>query len=419
MSGQLVEQWPIKNIGEVLTTLRNGLNCKQNKSGEGTPVSRIETISHAEINYEKVGYSEISEEQKEKFRLCKGDILFSHINSPIHVGKTALVTSDQELIHGVNLLLFRTSDEVLPAYLNYYLIHIFKSGYWLRNCKQSVNQASVNQTDIKKVTLPIPPLEEQQQIVSILDEVFENIQRETVQIENKLLSAKGLFQSKLQSIFNARDDNWEDFTFDEIIQSRLIGLVRNNKSQSDEYPYRYLKMNNIGNDNSFNESNIVNVQATPSEVEKFSLRNGDFLFNTRNSYELVGKICIFQSEAVAPTLFNNNIMRVRFTNEINPSFVALAFSSEGIVDQLEKMKSGTTSVVGIYYKSLRELRIHIPSLSEQNAIVDSLGLLMSKTQSLKEIYQFNLDSYSELKQSILQEAFNGTLRIAEGLAGQS
>jgi len=268
----------------------------------------------------------------------------------------------------------------------------------------------LNQGKLKAIQIPIPPLKEQQRIVSILDEIFENIQNETVQIENKLLSAKGLFQSKLESIFNARDDNWGDFTFDEIIQSKLIGLVRNNKTQSDEYPYRYVKMNNIGNDNSFNEANIVNVQATPSEVEKFSLRNGDFLFNTRNSYELVGKICIFQSEAVAPTLFNNNIMRVRFTSEINPSFIALAFSCKGVVDQLEKMKSGTTSVVGIYYKSLRELKIHIPSLSEQNAIVDSLGLLMSKTQSLKEIYQSNLDSYSKLKQSILQEAFDGKLK---------
>ena len=91
--------------------MRNGLNCKQTKSGVGSPVSRIETISDGTVNFGRVGYASISHEEKAKYRLRQGDILFSHINSAIHVGKIAIMEEDFELYHGVNLMLVRPSAE--------------------------------------------------------------------------------------------------------------------------------------------------------------------------------------------------------------------------------------------------------------------------------------------------------------------
>jgi type I restriction enzyme, S subunit len=198
------DDWEETTLGEVIVEIRNGVNCKQNKDKIGSPISRIETISYATVNYEKVGYSVISEEQRRKFLLRTGDVLFSHINSPIHVGKTALVKSDKELVHGVNLLLMRVGNDILPTFFNYYLVKLFKTGFWLGVCKQSVNQASVNQTDIKRVQFFYPPQSCQQAVVEKLDALSEETKRLEAIYQRKLDALAELKQSLLQRAFTGQ-----------------------------------------------------------------------------------------------------------------------------------------------------------------------------------------------------------------------
>lgn len=169
--------WVDAKLADVLAILRNGMNCKQDKSGVGSKISRIESIWNARFDITRVGYAAIPETQKDKFLLKKGDVLFSHINSAIHVGKTALFDIEEEVVHGVNLLLMRTKSSVLPAYLDLYLKHIFSAGYWLRVCKQSINQASVNQQDINRVPFRYPSLERQREIVEQMDALSAETQR--------------------------------------------------------------------------------------------------------------------------------------------------------------------------------------------------------------------------------------------------
>ena len=125
------KEWQISTLGEVLAVLKNGINCQQNKNGVGDKISRIESISDACFNMEKVGYAELNELDKPRYILQRGDILFSHINSPIHVGKTAVFNSLESVYHGVNLLLMRPKEVLTSDYLGHTLKYLFQSGYWL------------------------------------------------------------------------------------------------------------------------------------------------------------------------------------------------------------------------------------------------------------------------------------------------
>jgi len=201
-------------------------------------------------------------------------------------------------------------------------------------------------------------------------------------------------------------EGWEENSFDEIISFSQIGIVRNNKEQSPNFPYRYFKMNNIRNNNGIDETSYSFVDGTEEEVKKYSLKNGDFLFNTRNSYELVGKTCMYVSDYADPTLFNNNILRVNFKDYVDPKFISYAFSSIAVNQQLEKMKSGTTNVVGIYCKNLKTLLIPIPPLSEQQQIVSILDQAFATIDQAKANVQRNIENTKELFQSKLNEIFS-------------
>lgn len=158
--------------------IRNGCGEKQNDTMSGYPISRIETVSESKIEPKNIAYLDCDEKILEKFRLVKGDILFSHINSDTHIGKSAIYYGDPDiLLHGVNLLLFRVNQEIiLPEYLQFYLNKIKNSGYFSLRCNRAINQASINQKFLEKIKFSVPEIKDQKNFVKNLNKIkiFEN-----------------------------------------------------------------------------------------------------------------------------------------------------------------------------------------------------------------------------------------------------
>jgi type I restriction enzyme M protein len=214
---------------------------------------------------------------------------------------------------------------------------------------------------------------------------------------------KGILDNEFISIYN------KDFvvSFDELVQSKDLGIVRSAIEQSESNQYKYLKMNNIGVDGSLSFDKLINVNATLEEVERYKLLKGDFLFNTRNSYELVGKTAVFNHNELM--LFNNNIMRVRFKEHVNPDFINYQFLSSIVQNKLNKIKSGTTSVVAIYYKSLANLQLVCPPKIEQDRLVERFDYLVRKSNLLQELIDKKAKNIQFLKASLLDQTFKDKL----------
>ncbi|WP_262890193.1 restriction endonuclease subunit S [Winogradskyella ludwigii] len=199
---------------------------------------------------------------------------------------------------------------------------------------------------------------------------------------------------------------WEEKIFDELKEDNLIGLVRNTKQQSFEFEFDYLKMNNITNDGNLNLLSMVKVNASKDELEKYALQKRDFLFNTRNSVELVGKTAVYDIESAKPMLFNNNIMRSRFKKGYDPYFINYQFKSSEFQERLEKIKSGTTSVAAIYYKSLKNIKLKFPPLIEQQRIVAKLDGLFAKIDKAIGLLEANILHTQALMGSVLDEIYS-------------
>ncbi|WP_051227764.1 restriction endonuclease subunit S [Gillisia sp. JM1] len=198
---------------------------------------------------------------------------------------------------------------------------------------------------------------------------------------------------------------WEERIFDDLKESNLIGLVRNTKQQSFEFEFDYLKMNNITNDGELYLNSIVKVNASKDELKKYTLKKGDFLFNTRNSVELVGKTAVYDVRSPKPMLFNNNIMRSRFKKDFNPYFINYQFQSSEFKERLEKIKSGTTNVAAIYYKSLKDIMLKFPPIAEQQRIVAKLDALFVEIDDAICLLKENIAHTRALMGSVLDEEF--------------
>lgn len=190
----------------------------------------------------------------------------------------------------------------------------------------------------------------------------------------------------------------------------LIGLVRAATEQSsDPAGTSYIKMDRIDMLGNVDLSAEVFVTCTEDETERFRLRKGDILFNTRNSVELVGKTAVLRREPMAPTVYNNNLMRIRLPDCLDPTFVGLQLCAKPFRQRMEQMKKATTSVAAIYGKDFWPLAIVVPSLPEQQEIVRLLDEQFTVIAQNEREIATALKRSEALRQSILKKAFSGQL----------
>lgn len=390
--------WNKETLGDVLALIRNGVNCKQNKKGIGDKVSRIETISNGEFDSDRVGYANLSNSEKEKYRLLKGDVLFSHINSPIHVGKTAIFNSNEDIYHGMNLLVFRANPKLHNSYLEHYLKFIFQCGYWKNVCKQSVNQASVNQQDINKVKINYPnSLHEQKRIVAILDEAFAAIDKAKANTQKNLQNAKELFDSYLQGVFENKGELYQVRPFGEVCD--LIG-----GSQPSKNDFVYEARNGY----------IRLIQVRDYRTDKYITyipKNKARRFCTKDDI-MIGRYGppIFGIFKGLEGAYNVALMKADVKTEIcNPDYFFWFLKTNNLRLFVEKSSKRAAGQDGVRKELLDKYPVPIPELAQQKKIANKIEELLSETKKLETIYQQKLNSLEELKKSILQKAFSGEL----------
>ena len=176
-------------LGEICE-IRSGYSGSQLLSKKGLKVSRIETISGHKVNMERVGYV-APFESSENYRLRVGDILFSNINSVEYIGNTAFIDKDYDLYHGMNLLRLTPNHMVVIPFYLYLLLNTNRMlNRFKAVCNKAVSQASINQTELGKTIVQIPPINTQEQICELYQALYTKLETES--------HTKSLFQNQKQ-----------------------------------------------------------------------------------------------------------------------------------------------------------------------------------------------------------------------------
>jgi type I restriction enzyme S subunit len=202
---------------------------------------------------------------------------------------------------------------------------------------------------------------------------------------------------------------WVWATLEQLHDDALIGLDRGRSQQSDKPGgIPYIKMNNITMDGKVILNDLVYVKTTSEEIFRFNVKDGDLLFNTRNSKELVGKVGLVKNLYVE-AIYNNSLMRIRMPNSVKSNFICAQMCSLEFRRRMELVKKATTNVAAIYAKDLFPLPIALPSSYEQGLIMAEVERLLSVADEIEIAIEFNLKRAERLHQAILKKAFSGKL----------
>ncbi len=397
--------WKNSTLGEVLSVIKNGINCEQNKNPIGEKITRIETIAKKAFDFHRVGYANLSESDKQRSRLQVGDILFSHINSPIHVGKTAIYGGEEEIFHGINLLLMRTIEDVNPHFFNFYLNYLFLNGYWEENCKKSVNQASVNQKDISKVAFNYPSLKIQLEIVEKIKLLFVEIDKAIALTELNLKNSESLFQSYLTEVFEKQSEEWKSYQLGDFFKVASSKRVLKSQWQDSGIPFfRGREITTLSKEGSVKNELFISNEMYEDYALNYGVPKVNDIMITAigtigNTY-VVKELDKFYFKDASVLWLNKE-------HEINSLFVDFWFKSNHFRSQLDVGLGATVDTLTI--GKVNSLKIKVPSLSTQSEIVVNLNCVKFECDSLLKAYKLKIKELNLLKESILRHAFNGEL----------
>lgn len=239
----------------------------------------------------------------------------------------------------------------------------------------------------------------------LLERINVVAQRNSLKKNYQMLVSNNLVQEVPQT--------WSWARLGELVSESLLGLVipislQNKKPGGTSY----VKMNNISSDGILDLTSIVYVQVNHADIQKYQLKKGDILFNTRNSYELVGKTCVVKTDEM-PMVFNNNIMRIRLAEGINPFFVTYQMNSPTFRDLMIREKKATTNICALYAKDLFPLPIVVAPVEEQRRIVEEIDRCISVVNEVGKVITLGFQQIDRLRQSILRAAFEGILVLQD------
>ncbi len=419
---QLPKDWKWVKLGTVCEKMSNGANAKQSDDKIGYPISRIETIWNETIDLNRVKYiSENNVAFVEKYSLKKDDILFSHINSDIHLGKTAIYKNQTKiLIHGINLLLIRLNQDTLPDFFNYQFKFKRRQGEFMSIAQKSVNQSSINQPKLKNVNFVLPPKATQQAIVSKIEELFSELDKGIENLHTARQQLKTYRQSGLKWAFEGRLTNenvkdgelpmgWKKTNLGDFIEN-----ISSGKSyRCDERPPREDEIG-IAKVSSvtwgfFDEMKSKTCFSKDFLIEKYLIKKNDFLFSRANTIEFIGA-CVIVNKIEKTLMLSDKILRFIFTGDVSKEYVLYYLSSRKGRKQIETLSTGNQdSMRNIGQEKIRQIEFPYCPREEQNKIVQEIESRLSVADKMEESITQSLQQAEALRQSILKKAFEGRL----------
>ena len=137
--------------------------------------------------------------------------------------------------------------------------------------------------------------------------------------------------------------------------------------------YKYLRMNNITYEGKLDLSNLKYIDISENEIEKYTTKNGDILFNRTNSRELVGKTCVYNlNEKMVIAGF---VIRVRTNSSANPYFISTYLNTKYLKNKLYNICKNASGQSNINAQELQNIEIYIPPIELQNKFADFVKVI--------------------------------------------
>ena len=399
MMNKIPKGWEVKKLGEIFNIV----------TGK-TPSKKIREYFNGNIPFVKPSdldlsdYIENSEDtltqdgfKKAPF-IPKNSVLISCIGN---LGKKAILKQNGSCNQQINAILPNSNFDMKFVF---YYIDIIKP--WMKQNASATTISILNKSRFEQMPFIYPNLAEQKAIVDKLDDSFAKIENAITNLINAKENLKLYKQSVLKSAFNGdllhntSPTHWEVKKLGEIFN--VIGGGTPNTNNAEFWG---------GNISWISSADIdkENFNAIPRKfITENAIQNSATNLVPKNTIIVVtrvglGKVAITKE----PMCFSQDSQALIPFEKINVKF--MAYQIKQIAQNFINISRGTT-INGITKQNLKDCKICVPPLSEQNLIVAEIDRRFTIVDKTLNLIDKSIQNAKNLKQSILKKAFSGELR---------
>jgi len=404
MENKLPEGWEWKKLGEIgeINPKFDRKSISENIEVTFLPMRCIEELTG---NVDTSITKNLEEVSKGYTSLMENDLIYAKITPCMENGKVAIAKGLKNNLGfaSTEFHVIRFKKNAYNKFFFFYLIQKWIREYAAMNMTGSAGQKRVPATFLKDLLVPLPPLETQQKIVSILEKAE----------ETKKLRAQAdeLTQKLLQSVFlemfgdpvkNPR--KWDERSLESLLdEDPQNGLYKPSTDYGEGT--QILRIDSFYDGKISNIKKLKRLNCTPEEIKKYGLNIGEVLINRVNSLEYLGK-CGLVETLFEPTVFESNIMRLKLKKStVNPEYLTSFLCTQFIKNQILQKAKKAVNQASINQADVKSLKILLPPIQLQN----NYSFIIKQIERTKQSQKQSSLEINNLFDALMQKAFTGEL----------
>ena len=398
--GPIPENWEVKRLEEV------GSFSK----GSGVPKDKIISEGHPCLTYGDL-YTKYDfvikniksfidkETSKESKEINAGDICFAGSGeTPEDIGKCAAYLENCPAYAGGDIVILSPNNNINSLWLSY-LLNSDIGGKQRYKFAQGFSIVHIYPDNLKQIQIPVPPLPEQQRIVSVLSLWDTAIAKQTALIENLTLRKRGLMQQLLtgKKRLKGFSGEWKEVRLGEI--GKFVGgCAFNEQEQGGQTGIPFYKVSDMNLPGNESKMNIANNYVTHEQIERLGYI---VIENEAIIFAKVGAAIALERKRYAKNFIIDNNMLAYLPNN-NVWYMKYWFDSISLSKyiQVGALPSYNASDLSI-------IKLKMPSLKEQNAIA---SVLVNADKEI-EIQKQKLAAMQAQKKGLMQVLLSGKRRV--------
>jgi type I restriction enzyme S subunit len=377
------------------------------------PFLRVANVASGALDLREIHEIELFEGELERFVLRPGDLLVVEGNGSVsQLGRAARWNGEIEnCVHQNHLIRVRPGPAILAKYLELLWNSPAVSEQLRKVAASTSGLHTLSTAKLKRVSISLPPLEEQGRIVAALEE-----QLSRLDAVGGTLRASGLrIDRYLQAVLHRMTLAYEPVQLREVLASGLVN-GRSVPTRAGGFPVLRLT--------ALSGAYVDLAQCKEGDWEEgeaapFLVQRGDFLIaRGSGSLSLVGRGALV-ADAPPPVAYPDTVIRVRpDINKILPDYLRTIWSSLAVRRQIESRARTTAGIYKVNQKILESIEFPLPDLPTQRALCVQWSSVEQQARHLTHTVSVSKQRSAMLRRSLLAEAFAGRL-VPQDLADET
>ena len=311
--------------------------------------------------------------------------------------KAYIISGKTWVNNHAHVLRSKTNNKFLCYYLNSFNYKGYVSG---------TTRLKLTQAEMKRIPVPVPPLSEQERIVSRIEELFSQLDAGVETLKKTKAQLAVYRQAVLKEAFESVIPESDTCNVEDVCKDIKVGIVIK--------PAQYYTSADVG------------VRAFRSaNVREFAVNDSDWVYLTKAGHEAnlrseihTGDVLVVRSgypgtACVVPPTYNgcnaiDILIAVPYAEKILPEYLC-AYTNSPLGKRIIQEKKRGVAQAHFNVSGYSKTPIIVPCLETQKRVVAEIDSRLSVCDIIEQTVDKALQQAEAMRQSILKDAFEGRL----------